>query len=71
MAFDAAPGGEPLGPVCRSCRRSILHGQRAVPVRFSNDPDGSRGLTGVYHEPCSKPFLSLARAVNLNPWSRF
>jgi len=40
-------------------------------VDFLNDPEGSRGLTGMYHQQCSKVFRSLARVVNMNPWSGF
>jgi hypothetical protein len=71
MPFDATPDGNPGRPSCRACKQPIWHGQPATRVDFRTDPDGSQGLTGVYHKPCSRPFLSLARVVNLNPWSGF
>jgi len=49
----------------------ITPNQRRVEVRFNTDPHGHRGLTGVYHVECSKPFQSLAHVVNLNWFGRF
>jgi hypothetical protein len=54
-----------------ACRQLIWDGQPALRIDFNTDPDGTRGLTGMYHQQCSKPFQSLARVVNLNPWSGF
>jgi hypothetical protein len=72
MPLDGAFGGEePRGPWCASCKAPITKGQRSVRIRFDNDPHGFRGLTGEYHEPCSKPFQSLAHVVNLNWFGRF
>ena len=49
-----------------------MQGQSTTHVHFENDPEGAQGLTGTYHQQCSKPFESLARAIRmLNPWSRF
>ncbi len=64
-------GSGPSGPFCTSCREPITTGQRSVRVNFDNDPQGHRGLTGLYHEHCGKPFQSLARVVNLNWSGRF
>jgi hypothetical protein len=36
-----------------------------VRIRFANDPHGFRGLTGEYHEACSKPFASIANALDM------
>lgn len=36
-------------------------------VRFDND---EHGFSGLYHEPCGKPFASLARVLNISPWDR-
>lgn len=71
MAFDSMPGGDPHGPWCQACRRPIIQGEPVTRVHFQNDPKGAQGLSGTYHKQCSKPFQSLARVVNLNPWSRF
>jgi hypothetical protein len=40
-------------------------------VTFNTDPHGHKGLTGDYHAGCSKPFESMARIVNLNPFGGF
>ena len=55
-------GGE---PVCRACRMPIYEGERSTRIAFANDPDGKNGFTGFYHVACSKPFGSLARAMNM------
>jgi hypothetical protein len=39
-------------------------------VHFQNDPEGTEGLTGLYHLQCGKRFQSLARVINTNPWAR-
>lgn len=64
-------GGGPEGPYCTSCREPIVEGQRGVRIDFNNDPQGHRGLSGLYHEQCSKPFAALARVANLNWFGRF
>ncbi len=56
---------EPRGPRCASCHEPLVDGQRVRHVHFSNDPHGFRGLTGKYHEACSRPFVSLAHVINL------
>jgi len=72
MPLDGAFGSEePRGPWCASCKQPITGGQRSVRVLFDNDPHGFRGLTGEYHEACSRPFQSLARVVNLKWFGRF
>jgi hypothetical protein len=40
-------------------------------VYFRTDPEGAQGLTGPYHPQCAGRFQSLARVVNMNPWSGF
>ena len=40
-------------------------------LEFQNDPAGTLGLTGMYHRPCSKPFQSFARIMNMSPWRGF
>lgn len=64
-------GEEPRGPWCAACKAPITERQRSVRVHFPNDPHGFRGLTGQYHEACSKPFRSLAHIINLTGLSRF
>jgi hypothetical protein len=67
-----APGGEGShGPWCASCKAPIAQAQRSVRVHFDSDPHGFRGLTGEYHEACSKPFASLAHVINVTKFSRF
>jgi hypothetical protein len=71
MPLDALPDrDEPHGPWCTSCKTPIVTGQRSVRVHFNNDPHGFRGLTGLYHEACSKAFQSLASVINLNPFGK-
>ena len=65
MAFDATPGGDPRGPWCKACRRPITENQPSKAVHFNDD---TNGFNGLYHEPCSRPFLSMARILNINPW---
>jgi hypothetical protein len=67
VAFDPMPacGSGPNEPWCTSCRAPITEGQRSVRVDFNHDPHGHQGVTGVYHVECSKPFASLARALNM------
>jgi hypothetical protein len=67
MAYYEMPagGGGPNEPWCTSCKAPITEGQRSVRITFAHDPQGHRGLTGLYHEPCSKVFASLAHAINV------
>ena len=53
------------GPVCRACKEPIEDGERSTRIAFSHDADGRNGLTGEYHARCSRPFDSLARAMNM------
>ncbi len=64
-------GEEPRGPWCTSCKAPITEHQRTVRVQFANDPHGFGGLTGEYHEACSKPFASMAQAINMMSFRRF
>ena len=56
MAFDAAPGGDPRGPVCPGCDRPVTVDQPATTMRFAEDPDGARGLSGRWHGECARPY---------------
>lgn len=57
-------GGGPHEPWCTKCKAPIIAGQRGVSIVFDNDPDGHIGLSGMYHEPCSKNAAALARFIN-------
>lgn len=72
MPFDALPDGEePQGPVCAACKSPIRKHERSRRVHFDTDPHGFGGLTGDYHERCSKPMEQLAHVVNLNWFGKF
>jgi hypothetical protein len=73
LAFDPMPSGGSgaHGPWCTSCRAPITTDQRSVRVDFATDPHGHKGLSGLYHEACSKPFASMARAINMLSFRRF
>jgi hypothetical protein len=58
-------GGGADGPWCMRCKGPITAEQHSVRLRFEHDPHGHRGLTGLYHDYCSKPFESLARVINM------
>jgi hypothetical protein len=66
-----AGGSGPNEPLCTSCRAPITGRERRVRIDFTHDPHGHRGLSGLYHEACGKPFQSLARVANLNWFGRF
>lgn len=58
------PGDEPWGVSCKLCGMPIGASDRTEEVRF---PEGSESadMTGTYHFECSKPFASIARAMNM------
>lgn len=64
----APGGGEPFRSCC-ACKEPILDGQRTTRVEFPDGPAGVKELTGEYHAACSRPFASMAHALNL--MSRF
>jgi hypothetical protein len=65
MAFDPLGGGDPGTPWCRACKKPIMSGQPSARVHFDSDPNGVRGLSGMYHKPCSRPFQSMAHVMKL------
>lgn len=67
--FQYARWGGPDRPSCRACKQPILERERSRSITFDNDRNGRKGLTGEYHLSCSRPFDSLARAINM--MSRF
>jgi hypothetical protein len=72
MAYRKTMGEDPRHNIwCNACRLPITEGEPSTRVEFQTDPDGKLGLSGTYHTRCSRPFQSLARVVNLNPWARF
>ena len=66
-----AGGSGPHGPFCTSCQGLISDDERKVRIHFNNDPHGHRGLSGLYHDACSKPFASLAHVINMTSFGRF
>lgn len=71
MLFDpTSSGGGPDGPFCASCNAPITGEQRSIRIDFNSDPRGHRGLSGLYHEQCGKPFASLAHVLNMNWFGR-
>ena len=64
-------GGGPHELWCVSCKEPIKDGQGSVRIAFDNDPHGHRGLTGIYHAHCSRPFQSLAHALKLLSFRSF
>jgi hypothetical protein len=56
MAYGAEFGGDPRGPWCRGCKRPITPGEPTTRMCFHEDPDGSRGISGVYHGECARPY---------------
>ena len=60
-----AGGGGFNNPSCRACKQPILEGERSTRVNFENDTDGAKGLSGEYHLSCGKPFISMARALDM------
>jgi hypothetical protein len=71
LDYDPRWGGGSNDPTCTSCRGPITAQQRSVRIDFANDPQGHRGLSGLYHQECGKVFQSLAHAMNALSASRF
>lgn len=72
MPFDSLPGGSGGshdGPWCVRCHKPVLSDEPSERISFPNDPHGHRGLTGLYHARCAKPFSSLAHIMNLRPFA--
>lgn len=64
--MEPAAGGDGSEfPWCRSCRKPIGRDEKSVRIDFDTDPDGARNLSGLYHTDCSRPFASLANAINM------
>jgi hypothetical protein len=69
--FNPKWSGGSNDPTCTSCHRPITADQPSVRVDFATDPKGHRGMSGLYHEHCGKPFQSMARAINMLSFNRF
>lgn len=70
MPFDSMPQGEPWGepltPVCKSCRQPIASHHRREELRFEADPEHRlEELNGAYHAECARPLLSVQRALDM------
>jgi hypothetical protein len=65
LKSDFPGGGGDHDPWCRSCKQPIAKSQEMVRLNFPHDPNGAKELSGPYHAACSKPFDSLARAMNM------
>jgi hypothetical protein len=59
---DGFSGGGPDGPLCKACKQPILKGQPVTRVEFNGE---QHDMSGAYHRACSKPYDSLARALNM------
>lgn len=42
--------------------------QPAETVNFNTEE--TRDMSGLYHKLCARPFQSMARIINFNPWAR-
>jgi hypothetical protein len=71
LDFDPRWGDGSNDPWCQHCKQPITSEQKSVRVDFANDPHGFGGLSGLYHATCSKPFASLAHAMNMLSSRRF
>ena len=71
MALDGVPERNPRLPWCRACKQLIGPSEPTTRIYFQTDPEGTQGLTGTYHTQCGRRFQSLARVINMNPWSGF
>ncbi len=69
MDFNPKWSGGSNDPSCTSCNGPITPDQPSIQVNFANDPHGHRGLSGLYHQECGKPFSSLSKAFNAT-WFR-
>ena len=56
MAFDSFRGGDPRGPWCPKCRQPVKPGEPQTKMHFDSDPDGSKGLSGMWHGECARPY---------------
>jgi len=58
MAYDAeAHGSDPRGPWCPKCQLPVKPGDPATRMHFTEDPDGSKGISGqLWHGECARPY---------------
>ncbi|GAA0648784.1 hypothetical protein [Brevundimonas lenta] len=71
MAYDAEPGGDPRGPWCPKCRLPVKKGDPSTKMHFDHDPDGSKGLSGLWHGECARPYWDTITPAleKLKKWS--
>ena len=50
---------------CWACRQPIYENEPSTSVETASVPTGLGGLTGEYHVRCSRPFASLACALDM------
>lgn len=68
MPFDGTYEGDPRDLHCKACREPIMDRERAVRIDFRHGNAETRGMSGLYHRECSKPFDSFAAILNMDPW---
>jgi hypothetical protein len=57
MAFDSVPGGDPRGPSCPKCGKTIAPDSPSTIMHFDQDPGGRTGLSGKrWHAECARPY---------------
>jgi hypothetical protein len=65
MAYEASAFGRGWdGRWCKACQAPIRTGEPVTHVHFDSEPD----LSGPYHEPCGRPYQSMARIMNGTIW---
>lgn len=65
MAFDGTYEGDPRGTHCKACRAPIVEPDRAIRIDFRQG--SARGMSGLYHRECARPFQSFAAILNFSP----
>ena len=72
MPFDCCPDyNRPSERTCPSCKRPIAVHEPVAHIRFDPDPvHRLEEMNGAYHADCAKPYLSIARALEMlrRPW---
>ena len=71
MDFNPKWSGGSNDPTCTSCHGPITADQRSMRIEFDTDAKGHRGMSGLYHEHCGRPFEAMARAINAMSFKGF
>lgn len=71
MAFDSIPGGDPRGPWCPKCKQPVRKDDPSTQMHFKEDPDGSKGWSGLWHGECARPYWDTITPAleRLKKWS--